>query len=125
MTPRSIPIAVPGLAWESGTSRTTSTANDTNQRCALRLTVADRMRADPVAILTASPPVSSWVRMAPSLGSVTVFPEQRITPAPNRNESRPFPFFFRFGKPSFFPFRWPFLDLTKSDSARSRFRNAS
>ncbi len=43
----------------------------------------------------------------------------------SRNESLALPFFFRRGKPSRFPFRRPFFDLTKSDRARSRFRNAS
>ena len=63
--------------------------------------------------------------MVPSRGSVTVVPEQRMTPAPNRNESLHLPRFLAFGNPGRVPFRWPFFDLTKSRSARSRSRNAS
>jgi hypothetical protein len=55
---------------------------------------------------------------------VTVFPRQRSVPV-SRKESRALPFFFHRGNPGRFPFRWPFLDLTKSPSARSRLRNAS
>ncbi len=99
--------------------------NDTNHRCAVRETVADKMRAVPFSSLRASFRVDSWVRMVPSRGSVTVVPEQRITPVPNRNESLHFPRFLAFGNPSRLPFRRPFFDLMKSHSARSRSRNAS
>ena len=69
--------------------------------------------------------MDSCVRIMPSRGSVTVVPAQRIAPVLNRNESRHFPRFFNLGKPSRLPLRCPFLDLTKSRSARSRSRNAS
>ena len=124
-TPRSIPAALPQRRWQSGSTRWTSTVNDTNHRCAVRETVADRIRAVPFSSLRASFRVDSWVRMVPSRGSVTVVPEQRITPAPNRNESLHFPRFLAFGNPSRLPFRRPFFDLMKSRSARSRSRNAS
>jgi hypothetical protein len=53
---------------------------DTNQRWAVLETVAERILALPSAILRARASVVSWVRMVPSLGRVTVVPEQRITP---------------------------------------------
>jgi hypothetical protein len=65
------------------------------------------------------------VRIVPRRGSVTVFPLQRMTPAPNRNESRHLPRFLNLGNPRRLPFRFPFPDLTKSLRARSRSRNAS
>src|SRR5437764_6806713 len=61
----------------------------------------------------------------PSRGRVTVFRAQRSTPVLNRNESRHFPRFLKFGKPSRFPLRSPFLDLMKSLSARSKSRKDS
>ena len=120
-----MPTAEPGRAWRCGTSRSTSTVNDANHRCAVRETVADRMRADPFPTRRASFRVDSCVLMVPSRGSVTVPQSQRITPVVNRNESRHFPRFLNRGNPSRFPFRCPFFDLMKSRSARSRSRNAS
>ena len=87
--------------------------------------VADRMRADPASRRRASLRVDSWVLMVPSRGRVTVVPVQRIVPVENRNESRHRPRFLNLGNPSLRPLRWPFLDLMKSRSARSRSRNAS
>ena len=84
---RSIPITEPGRARAAGAARSTSTVNDTNHRWAVRETVADRMRAVPLASLRASLRVDSWLRTVPSRGSVTVVPAHRMTPAPNRNES--------------------------------------
>ena len=81
--------------------------------------------AVPFASLRASLQVDSWVAMVPSRGRVTVVPEQRIAPVENRNASRHLPRFLNLGKPSRLPFRWPFRDLVKSRSARSRSRNAS
>jgi hypothetical protein len=65
----------------------------------LRETVAERILALPSASLRASASVVSWVRMVPSLGRVTVVPEQRITPVLKRKESRHRPFFLCPGKP--------------------------
>ena len=124
-TPRSMPMAVRGRAWRPGTARSTSTVNDTYHRWALRDTVADRMRAGPFSSRRASLRVDSWVAMVPSRGSVTVLPAQRSTPVLNRNESRHFPRFLKWGNPSRRPLRSPFLDFTKSRRARSRSRNAS
>jgi hypothetical protein len=120
-----MPVAVPGRACRPGISRSTSTVNDTNQRCAVRVTAADRMRAAPSSTFRDSLPVSSRVLIVPRRGSVTVLPPQRMTPGPKRNESRAFPFRLRPGNPGRFPLRSPLRDLTKSFSARSRFRNAS
>ena len=125
LTPRSTPIAVPGRACRSGTARSTSTVNDTNHRCAVRDTVADRMRAEPFSSLRVSFRVDSCVRMVPSRGRVTVAPAQRIAPVENRNESLHLPRFLNFGNPSLRPFRWPRFDFMKSRRARSRSRNAS
>ena len=80
-------------------ARSASTANDTDQRCAVRVTVADKMRAVRFSSLRASLRVDSCVRSVPSLGSVTVRPAHRITPAPYRNESRHLPRFLNLGKP--------------------------
>jgi hypothetical protein len=91
----------------------------------VRDTVADRMRAVPASRRRASLRVDSCVRIVPSRGSVTALAAQRITPVPNRNESRHLPRFLNFGKPSLRPLRSPFFDLMKSASARSRLRNAS
>jgi hypothetical protein len=105
-------------------SRSSSTVNDTCRRCAVRLTVADSTRAVPAATRPASFAVGSCVAMVPSRGRVTVFRSQRMVPV-SRKESLALRRFLYRGKPSFLPFRWPFLDLTKSARARSRFRNAS
>ena len=105
--------------------RSTSTVNDTDHRCAVRETVADKMRAVPASSLRASFLVDSYVAMVPSRGSVTVVPAQRSIPAPNRNESRHLPRFLNFGNPSRRPLRSPFFDLTNSRSAWCRSRNAS
>ena len=78
--PRSTPIAEPGRACRAGTARSTSTVNDTNHRCAVRDTVADRIRAVPFSSLRASLRVDSCVRIVPSRGRVTVLPAQRIAP---------------------------------------------
>jgi hypothetical protein len=124
LTPRSIPTAVPGRACACGRPHCSSTVKETNQRCAVRLTVADKIRAVPASTREASVLVSSCVRTAPRRGRVTVAPAQRSVPV-SRKESLALPFFFHRGNPSLFPLRRPFLDLTKSPSARSRFRNAS
>jgi hypothetical protein len=118
-------MAEPGRACRAGTARSTSTVNDTNQRWAVRETVADKMRAVPFCSLRASLRVDSCVRIGPRRGSVTVPPAQRITPAPNRNASRDLPRLLNLGNPSRLPFRSPVLDLMKSVSARSRSRNDS
>ena len=68
LTPRSIPIAVPGRGCGSGTARSTSTVKDTNQRCAVRDTVADRIRAVPSSSRRASFRVDSWVPDHPEAG---------------------------------------------------------
>jgi hypothetical protein len=94
------------------------------QRCAVRLTVADKIRAVPFSSLRASFRVDSCVRTVPILGSETVVPEQRSDPV-SRNESRHLPRFLNLGKSSRLPFRSPFFDLMKSRSALSRSRNAS
>lgn len=106
-------------------ARSVSTVKDTNQRCAVRDSVADKIRAVPFSSRRASFRVDSCVPMVPSRGSVTVDPAQRITPVLNRNESLHRPRFLNRGNPSRFPFRWPLFDLTNSRSARSRSRNAS
>ena len=106
-------------------ARCTSTVNDTNHRPAVRDTVADRMRAVPASIRRPSLRVDSWVRIVPSRGRVIVVPAQPIAPVLNRNASLHLPRFLNRGKPSRFPFRWPFFDAMKSRSARSRSRNAS
>ena len=125
LIPRSTPIADPGRECRSGMARSASTVNDTCQRCAVRVTVAGKIRAVPLSSLRASLRVDSCVRSVPSLGRVTVRPAHRITPAPNRNESRHLPRFLNLGKPSPRPLRSPFRDLVKSRSALSRSRNAS
>src|SRR5215510_15688682 len=63
--------------------------------------------------------------MVPILVSFTVVPEHDARSPVTLNESRHLPRFLNFGNPSLRPFRWPFLDLMKSVSARSRFRKAS
>ncbi len=98
--------------------------NDTNQRCAVRDTVADRIRAVPSSSRRASFRVDSCVRIVPRRGRVTVPRPQRSVPV-SRNESRHLPRFLNRGNPSRRPFRSPFFDLVKSRSARSRSRNAS
>jgi len=125
LTPRSTPMTEPDRLCRPGTARSTSQVNDTNHRCAVRVTVADRMRAVPFSSLRASFRVDSCVVIVPSLGSVTLRPPQRIVPAPNRKESRHLPRFLNRGNPSLRPARSPFLDFAKSWSARSRSRNAS
>jgi hypothetical protein len=53
-TPKSIPAAEPGRAWRCGTGCSTSMVKDTNQRCAVRDTEADKMcrpRLDPAGEL--------------------------------------------------------------------------
>jgi hypothetical protein len=67
-------------------ARSSATVNDTHQRCAVRDTVADRMRAVPSATRPASLVVGSHVAMVPSRGSWTVLPWQRTVPV-SRKES--------------------------------------
>ena len=105
-------------------ARSTSTVKDTNQRCARRDTVADKIRADPFSSRRASFLVGSCVLRVPRRGRVTVPRPQRTVPV-SRNESRHLPRFLNRGNPSRLPFRCPLLDLVKSRSARSRSRNAS
>ena len=124
LTPRSIPMTVPGRACRTGMSRSSATVNETCQRCAVRDTVADKIRAVPAATRRASFVVGSCVAMVPSRGRVTVLPWQRMVPV-SRKESLALRRFLYRGKPGFLPFRCPFLDLTKSARARSRFRKDS
>jgi len=63
--------------------------NDTSHRCAVRETVADKMRAVPASKRRASFRVDSCVRMVPSFGRVAVVPVQRIGSAESRGHGTP------------------------------------
>ena len=124
LTPRSTPIAEPGRACRSGIARSTSTVNDTNQRCAVRETVADRMRAVP----------------SPAAGQLAGGLVRTDRAEAGQGDRRPGAADHPGAEPERVPALAPLLDLrepqplalplallrlVKSRSARSRSRNAS
>lgn len=114
LMPRSTPICRgdwPGR-YRSGSARSTSTVNEQYHRPALRVTVADRMRAVPAARRRARRPVCSAVRTSPTLGRVLWRPSAstRMAPVVKRIDGVARSRFLNRGKPTRRPLRAPFFD---------------
>src|SRR5215212_2853376 len=108
------------LPFVAGTSRWSSTENETNQRLARREMVAERMRAVRCSTRRASFRVDSWVRTLPSRGNVTWCRSgpTRIAPVVNRQVSGARPRFLKRGNPTLAPFRRPLGERAETRPVR-------
>src|SRR6266702_25941 len=124
LIPRSIPTTALGRRG-AGSTRSTSTEKDTNQRPDWWVMVAERMRPVPRATCRASVRVDSCVRTTPIRGSRTCrrsVSTRPNAPVVNRHDSLDrFP--LNLGNRTLGPRRVPLFDVVQLPSAVARFAN--